>query len=106
MAHEPDRETREGQAADDASSIDCEQEQAPRRSPLQFNLKALLVLTAVFGLIFGQLRWMGAPPMAGFLVLLVLAVSVGAAVGLVAVIASRSDDREERGDGPQDGDFL
>ena len=64
-----------------------ENEPTPRQAPLQFSLRSMLVVTAAFGLVFGVLRWIGAPPQVSLLVLVLLAVSVIAAIGLVVVIA-------------------
>ena len=73
-----------------------------RPRPLQFRLRTLLVVTAVFGLAFGVLRWLGASPETGFVVLAVIGVSVAAALGLVVVIAvsvsgeAREESKERR----------
>jgi len=70
-----------------------------RPRPLQFRLRTLLVVMAVFGLVFGVLRWLGASPETGFVVLAVIGVSVAAALALVVVIAgwvtgeAREDDK-------------
>jgi len=66
-------------------------------APLQFRLRSLMAITAAIGLLFAMLRWLGVPPQASLIVLVVLTVSVVAAVGLVTVIAhsvsGRRDDR-------------
>ena len=59
----------------------------PRPPPLQFRLRTVFAITIAFGLLFGTLRWLGVPEPASFLVLVVLAASVLAAVALVVVIA-------------------
>jgi len=69
-----------------------------RQRPLQFGLRTMLIVTALFGLVFAVLRWLGASPEAGFIVLAVIAVSVAAALGLVVVIAGWVAG-EEKGDG-------
>jgi hypothetical protein len=55
--------------------------------PLQFRLRSLLGITVAVALLFATLRWLGVPPQASLIVLVVLTVSLAAAVGLVAVIA-------------------
>jgi len=45
------------------------------------------------GLLFGTLRWLGISPQAGVLVLVILVVSVAAALGLVIAIAGMPDDQ-------------
>lgn len=64
----------------------------PRRPPLQFSVRLLLVLPVVVGLLFGLLRWFGAPPLVGVVVLVILVVSAAAAVGLLVAIAGADDD--------------
>lgn len=81
---------------------------ASRPPPLQFNLRTMLGVTAAFGLVFAVLRWMGAPPEVSLLVLVLMGVTVVAAVGLVVVLAgaaSRPPDEppeSERPAGPKD----
>ncbi len=58
--------------------------------PLQFRLSALLVLTAVVAVLFGLLRWVGVPPQAGAVVLVVLVIGALAALGLIAAVFSGS----------------
>ena len=58
-----------------------------RPPPLQFNVRTLLGVTAAFGLVFGVLRWIGAPPQVSLLVLVLMGVTVVAAIGLVVVLA-------------------
>lgn len=62
------------------------------RKPLQFRLRSLLGITVAVALLFGLLRWLGVPPQTSALVLVLLTVSLAAAVGLVAVIARSSDE--------------
>ena len=62
--------------------------QRPRRPPLQFQLRTMLVITAAFGLLFAILKWLDVPPVASLIVLVVLFVSVLAALGLLVVIAA------------------
>lgn len=71
-------------------------DQRPRRAPLQFGLRTMLLITAAVGLFFGTLRWLGVPPRAGFIVLVVLTVSVTVAIGLVVVIAGAVTGEDER----------
>ena len=59
-----------------------------RPAPLQFSLRAMMIVTAVFCLLFGSLKWLGVPVRANLIVLAVLLVSVIAAVGLLVVIAN------------------
>ena len=69
------------------------------RPPLQFGLKAMLAGTGVFALVFATLRWLGAGPVAGAVVLAVLLVSLVAGAGLIAAIAAgteRDEDGEPR----------
>ncbi|NUQ63443.1 MAG: hypothetical protein HUU20_13270 [Pirellulales bacterium] len=58
-----------------------------RAPPLQFRLRSLLAMAVAVCLIFGTLRWLNVPPRASLIVLVILAVSVAAAVALVAAIA-------------------
>jgi len=77
---------------------DNEKPARPRKPPLQFTLPALFGVTAALAVLFGALSWMEVPPLAGFIVLVVLTVSVLAALGLVVVIAGSvtgEDDDEE-----------
>lgn len=76
---------------------DNEKPARPRKPPLQFTLPALFGVTAALAVLFGALSWMEVPPLASFLVLVVLAVSVLAALGLVVVIAGSvtGEDDEE-----------
>ncbi len=62
------------------------------RPPLQFGLGSLLALTAMVSVLCGILRWAEVPPGAMVMVLLILVVSIVAAVGLVVAIARSSDD--------------
>ncbi len=72
-----------------------------RQKPLQFNLRTMLAVTAALGLVFGVLRWIGAPPQVGLLVLVLLAVSVIAAIGLVVVLAGAVARSEEEPPGSE-----
>ncbi len=77
---------------------DDEKPAHPRKPPLQFTLPALFGVTAALAVLFGALSWLGVPPLASFLVLVVLAVSVLAALALVVVIAcsvTGEEDEEE-----------
>ena len=56
--------------------------------PLQFRLRTLFGLTAAMALLFGLLDWLGVPSEVSCVVLVVLIVSVLAALGLVVVIAT------------------
>ncbi len=63
---------------------------------MQFGLRAMFAVTAALAMLFGVMSWLGVPPVARFVVLVVLAVSVPAAIALVVVIAgSVSDEKEE-----------
>ena len=69
-----------------------------RKPPLQFTLPALFGVTAALAVLFGVLSWLGVSPLASFLVLVVLTVSVLAALALVIVIAGSitgEEDEEE-----------
>jgi hypothetical protein len=67
------------------------------RRPLQIGLSTMLGVTAAAAALFGVLRWLGVGAEAGLLVLVLLLVSVPAALALVAVIAAQgSDDEEDR----------
>jgi hypothetical protein len=70
-----------------------DQPETPRPPPLQFGLGSVFAITVAFGLLFGTLRWLGVPELASFIVLVVLAASVLAAVALVVVIAG--GDKED-----------
>ncbi len=58
-----------------------------RERPLQFRLRTLFVATALVAVLFSLLEWLDVPPRARVIILVVLGVSVLAAVALVAVIA-------------------
>jgi len=66
-----------------------------RKPPLQFTLPALFGITAALAVLFGALSWLGVPPLASFIVLVVLTVSVLAALGLVVVIAGSVTGEED-----------
>jgi len=73
-----------------------ESEGRPRQAPLQFRLRTMLLITVAVGLVVGVLRWLEVPPRTSLIVLVVLSVSVAAALGLVVVIAgSITGDEEE-----------
>jgi Flp pilus assembly protein TadB len=69
-----------------------EQESRQDKPPLQFSLRALLMLPVAVGLLFGTLRWLGVPPLANAIVLVILVVSVAAALGLLAAVAAADDE--------------
>jgi hypothetical protein len=71
-----------------------EQESRPPKPPLQFSLRALLMLPVAVGLLFGTLRWLEVPPLASAIVLVVLVVSVLAALGLLAAVAAADDEEK------------
>jgi len=74
--------------------------QERRPPPLQFGLRTMFVVTAACCVLFGTLKWLGVPPVASLIVLVVLAVSVLAAIGLVVVIAgSVTGEEEDEGKG-------
>lgn len=64
----------------------------PSRPPLQFSLRSLLGMAVAVGLLFGTLRWLDVSPFASAMVLLIIIVSVAAALGLVVAIAGATDD--------------
>ena len=74
---------------------DNEKPSHPRKPPLQFTLPALFGVTAALALLFATLSWLGVPPLASLIVLVVLTVSVLAAFGLVVVIASSVTGEED-----------
>ena len=82
-------------------------DQPPRQPPLQFRLRTMLIITAVFAAIFAVLKWLEVPPRDSLIVLILLAVSVIAALGLVVVIAgsvARGDGRESGRENEAKGD--
>ena len=78
---------------------DNEKPSRPRKPPLQFTLPALFGVTAALAVLFGVLSWLGVPPLASFIVLVVLTVSVLAALGLVVVIAYSVTGEEDEDEG-------
>ena len=78
---------------------DNEKPAHPRKPPLQFTLPALFGVTAALAVLFGALSWLGVPPLASFIVLVVLTVSVLAALGLVVVIAYSVTGEEDEDEG-------
>ena len=86
-------------------------EPPPHRPPaIQIGLRTLLGITAAVALLFGVLRWLGAPAEASLLVLVVLTVGAIAAVGLMVAIArwlaaeAQHADREPPPGRPREGD--
>ncbi len=67
--------------------------QRPSRPPLQFGISSLLLITVAVALLFGTLRWLGASPTTGSIVLVILIVGVVLALGLVVAISAGMDDR-------------
>ena len=63
-----------------------------KQPPLQFGLSSMLVATTALALVFAALKWLGLPPGELWLVLLVLVVSVPAAIGLLAAIAGSQQE--------------
>jgi len=59
----------------------------PRTPAIQIRLSTLLGITAAVAVLFGTLRWLGVPPRASLLVLVVLLAGAVAAVGLVVILA-------------------
>ncbi len=59
---------------------------SPRRPPLQFGIRGLLLLTTAMALLFGTLRWLGVSPEASGFILVVLIIAAAAAVGLLVAI--------------------
>ena len=74
---------------------DSDKPARPRKPPLQFTLPAMFGVTAASAVLFGVLSWLGVPPLASFIVLVVLTVSVLAALGLVVVIAGSVTGEED-----------
>ncbi len=74
----------------------------PRSPAIQIRLSTLLGITAAVAVLFGTLRWLGVPPRASLLVLVVLLAGAMAAVGLVVVLArslapdGRDDDQRRQ----------
>ena len=66
----------------------------PVRPPLQFGIRTLLGIMVAVAVLFGTLQWLGVSPLAGVVVLIILIVSVAAALGLVIAIAGAADDEE------------
>jgi len=64
---------------------------SPKSRPLQFGIGTLLGLTLVVAVLFGLLRWMGVTPLQGAIVLAILAVTLLAAVVLIAAITKMED---------------
>ncbi len=58
----------------------------PRRPPLQYTIRGLLLLTVATAVLFGALRWLEVPPAASVLVLVILIIAGAAAVGLLVAI--------------------
>jgi len=73
-----------------------EEESKGRRGPrpLQFGLAALFGITAAVAALFGTLRWFGVPAPTSGLVLVILVVSVAAALGLVLAIAAAMKEHD------------
>ena len=69
-----------------------DQHQPNPRPPLQFSLRALLMLPVAVGLLFGTLRWLNVSPLASAIILAILVVSAAAALGLLAALAAADDD--------------
>jgi hypothetical protein len=67
-------------------------EPGTRRPPLQFGLRAMLMIMVAVSLLFGTLSWLDVPPLASAIVLVILIVSVAAALALVVAIAGAADD--------------
>ncbi len=59
---------------------------------MQFGLRSLLGITVAVSLLFGTLRWLDVSPRASAMVLLIVVVSVIAALGLVVAIAQWTGD--------------
>ncbi len=66
---------------------------SPRRPPLQFRLRTLLILTAVFAIFLAAAKALGMPPFAVYLVMGLAGVSVVTAFGLVIAIAHSGEKR-------------
>jgi len=68
-----------------------EGEELPRR-PLQFRLSTAMGIMAGWSVLFATLRWLGVPPEACTVILVVLTVSVAAAVALVVMLAQSGEE--------------
>jgi hypothetical protein len=69
-----------------------ENEPEPKRPPLQFGIRGLLILTAAVALLFGTLQWLGASSVTSTVVLVILIVGVLLALGLVVAISAVMDE--------------
>ncbi len=77
--------------------------QKPARPPaIQLRLQTLFWITAAVAVLFGTLRWLGVSPRASAIVLVILSVSVAAAVGLLVVIAASAGNSPGNEDGEHD----
>ncbi len=76
------------------NTVPPEAHEPPQRRPppLQFSLRALLLMMVPVCLLFGTLRWLEVPAFASALVLVILVVSVLTALALVVAIAGAADD--------------
>jgi hypothetical protein len=66
-----------------------------RGRPLQFRLAGALGVMAAVSVVCAMLRWMNVEPKTGAIILLVLAVSVVAAILLVVAIAQSASGEDE-----------
>jgi hypothetical protein len=73
-------------AGDGVRNEEDSTERTPRRPPLQFSLRGLLLLTAAVAVLFGTLRWLGVSPEASGFILVVLVIAAAAAIGLMVAI--------------------
>lgn len=65
-------------------------DEGPRDRPLQFGVRTLLVIMVLVAVLFSTLGWLGLSVRAQVIILVVVAVSVLAAIGLVAAVAASS----------------
>ena len=61
-------------------------EKRPKPPPLQFSIRAMLIVTVAVAAVFGGLRWAEVPTQVSAIVLVVLIAGMLAAVALVAAI--------------------
>ncbi len=69
-------------------------DERPSRPPLQFSLRTVLGLAVAVSVLFGTMRSLGVSPFASAVVLVILIVSVAAALGLVVAIAAVADEED------------
>jgi hypothetical protein len=83
---------------DEGCTMNGRDQNAGKPAPLQFGIRAVLVMAVAMAALFGLLRWLEVPPQASYIVLAILVASVIAAVALLLAIAGSvtGDDDERR----------